>query len=31
VLAAELELANTFGPINQRAGSGSQVPGPDIA
>jgi 2-aminoadipate transaminase len=31
VLAAEMELANTFGPINQRAGSGPQVPGPDIA
>jgi 2-aminoadipate transaminase len=31
VLAAELDLANTFGPINQRAGSGPQVPGPDIA
>jgi DNA-binding transcriptional MocR family regulator len=31
VLAAELDLANTFGPINQRIGSGPQVPGPDIA
>jgi 2-aminoadipate transaminase len=31
VLAAELELANTFGPSNQRAGRGPQVPGPDIA
>jgi DNA-binding transcriptional MocR family regulator len=31
VLAAELELANTFGPINQRTTSGPQVPGPDIA
>lgn len=31
VLAAELDLANTFGPINQRVGSGPQVPGPDIA
>jgi DNA-binding transcriptional MocR family regulator len=31
VLAAELDLANTFGPINLRAGSGPQVPGPDIA
>lgn len=31
VLAAELELANTFGPINGRASSGPQVPGPDIA
>jgi 2-aminoadipate transaminase len=31
VLAAELDLANTFGPINQRAGRGPQVPGPDIA
>ena len=31
VLAAELELADTFGPINQRAGSGPQVPAPDIA
>ncbi|MFL6124223.1 PLP-dependent aminotransferase family protein [Actinophytocola sp.] len=31
VLAAELDLANTFGPINQRTGRGSQVPGPDIA
>ena len=25
VLAAELDLASTFGPINQRAGSGPQV------
>jgi DNA-binding transcriptional MocR family regulator len=31
VLDAELDLANTFGPISQRAGSGPQVPGPDIA
>jgi 2-aminoadipate transaminase len=31
VLAAELELANTFGPISGRAGRGPQVPGPDIA
>ena len=31
VLADELELANTFGPLNQRASSVPQVPGPDIA
>ncbi|TDV50814.1 PLP-dependent aminotransferase family protein [Actinophytocola oryzae] len=32
VLAAELDLANTFGPISgRRAGTGPQVPGPDIA
>jgi len=32
VLADELELSRTFGPINQRAaGTGPQVPGPDIA
>jgi 2-aminoadipate transaminase len=31
VLAAELDLANTFGPINGRVSSGPQVPGPDIA
>ena len=31
VLAAELELSRTFGPIHQRQMSGSQVPGPDIA
>jgi 2-aminoadipate transaminase len=31
VLSDELELARTFGPINQRAGSGPQVPTPDTA
>ncbi|GAB1512033.1 aminotransferase-like domain-containing protein [Actinophytocola sp. KF-1] len=31
VLAAELELSRTFGPINGRRASGPQVPGPDIA
>ncbi|HEY0450025.1 PLP-dependent aminotransferase family protein [Actinophytocola sp.] len=31
VLSDELELAATFGPINQRAGSGPQVPTPDTA
>ncbi|MGB3442862.1 MAG: PLP-dependent aminotransferase family protein [Actinophytocola sp.] len=31
VLAAELELSRTFGPVNQRPASGPQVPGPDIA
>ncbi|MCT2586519.1 aminotransferase-like domain-containing protein [Actinophytocola gossypii] len=31
VLSDELELAATFGPINQRAGSGPQVPAPDTA
>jgi len=32
VLADEIELSKTFGPINQRAaGTGPQVPGPDIA
>jgi 2-aminoadipate transaminase len=31
VLSDELELARTFGPINQRAGSGPQVPSPDTA
>lgn len=31
VLSDELELARTFGPINQRAGSGPQVPAPDTA
>jgi DNA-binding transcriptional MocR family regulator len=31
VLAAELELSRTFGPIHQRPVSGPQVPGPDIA
>jgi DNA-binding transcriptional MocR family regulator len=31
VLAAELELSRTFGPINGRPASGPQVPGPDIA
>jgi len=31
VLSDELELAETFGPINQRAGSGPQVPAPDTA
>ncbi|GAB3438157.1 PLP-dependent aminotransferase family protein [Actinophytocola sediminis] len=31
VLADELELARTFGPINGRTGSGPQVPAPDTA
>ena len=31
VLADELELAATFGPINPRPGSGPQVPAPDTA
>jgi DNA-binding transcriptional MocR family regulator len=31
VLADELELSRTFGPVHQRIGSGPQVPGPDIA
>jgi DNA-binding transcriptional MocR family regulator len=31
VLTDEIELSKTFGPINQRATSGAQVPGPDIA
>ncbi|HWM01550.1 MAG TPA: PLP-dependent aminotransferase family protein [Actinophytocola sp.] len=31
VLADELELAATFGPTNQRTGSGPQVPAPDTA
>ncbi len=31
VLAAELELSRTFGPIAGRRASGPQVPGPDIA
>lgn len=31
VLSDEIELSKTFGPINQRAGSGPQVPAPDTA
>jgi 2-aminoadipate transaminase len=31
VLSAEIELARLFGPINQRTGSGPQVPAPDTA
>ncbi len=31
VLSDEIELARTFGPVNPRIGSGSQVPGPDTA
>jgi DNA-binding transcriptional MocR family regulator len=31
VLAAELELSRTFGPVSRRPGSGPQVPGPDVA
>jgi hypothetical protein len=31
VLADELELARTFGPVHLRPGSGPQVPTPDTA